>query len=172
MKNLIGCVLLFLLVGCGYSGFIPEDVEIPVGFETGEFKVRPITVADAEKDYEAVMESIAIIHARLLDDGWPTTAFSLEENRKDMERKERRRERRSSFTYAVVSPDESRVLGSVYINEGIGGPDAAVFLWVRKSEEGTGLDSRLEAGVRKWIGEAWPFDRVVYPGRGQSVLTP
>jgi hypothetical protein len=172
MKILIACGLLFLLAGCGYTGFIPEDIEIPGGFETEEFRVRPITVADAEKDYEAVMESIDIIHARLLDDGWPTSSFSLDENRKDMARKERRRERRSSFTYTVVSPDESRVLGCIYINEGIGGPDAAVFLWVRKSEEGTGLDSRLEAGVRNWIDEAWPFDRVVYPGRGQSTLTP
>jgi hypothetical protein len=90
-----------------------------------------------------------------MDDSWPTADFTLEENRRDMARKERRRARRQSFTYTVVSPDESRVLGCVYINEGIGGPDAAVFLWVRQSEADGPLDQELEAAVRNWMKEAW-----------------
>jgi hypothetical protein len=66
----------------------------------------------------------------------------------------------------VVTPDESRVLGCVYLYEGIGGPDAAVFLWVRSSEQEGGLDARLEAEVRDWVARDWPFEWVVYPGRG------
>ena len=48
----------------------------------------------------------------------------------------------------------------------VGGPDAAVFLWVRQSEADGPLDQELEAAVRNWMKEAGPFERVVYPGRG------
>lgn len=165
MKGAICCLALCVLAGCGSSRFVPDDFELPSGFETAEFRVRPITVADAEKDYEAVMESIEIIHSSFLDDSWPTESFTLEENRRDLAAKERKFERRHSFTYTVVSLDESRVLGCVYINKGIGGPDAAVFMWVRRSVHDAGLDSLLEAAVRDWMERDWPFEWIVYPGR-------
>ena len=164
------CVLILILAGCGSSesvssDFLPEGVEIPSGFETSEFRVRPITAADAEKDYEAVMESIDIIHTSLLSERWPTESFTLEENRRDLANKEIRFRRRTSFTYTVVSLDESQVLGCVYINKGQRGPDAAVFMWVRSSAYELGLDPLLEAAVREWMDRDWPFEWVVYPGR-------
>jgi len=170
MTRTICCLLLLTLAGCGSSGFVPADFELPRGFETLEFRVRPITIADAEKDYEAVMESIDIIHTALLGNKWPTSSFTLEDNRRDLAEKERRFEQRTSFTYTVVTLDESQVLGSVYINKGMRGPDAAVFMWVRKSAYEDGLDPVLEEAVRDWIQREWPFEWVVYPGRsgGQS----
>jgi len=168
MRTIICFLLLLPLAGCGSSEFVPDDFEIPRGFETGDFHVRPITAADAEKDYEALMESIDIIHTALLNDTWPTESFTLEENRRDLAKKERLFERRRSFTYTVVSPDESRVLGCVYINKGMRGPDAAVFMWVRRSSYEAGLDPVLEAAVRDWMAREWPFEWVVYPGRERT----
>jgi len=165
MKRTICYLALSILAGCGSRSFVPDDFEPPSGFETAEFRVRPITVADAEKDYQAVMESIEIIHSSFLDDSWPTESFTLDQNRRDMAAKEKKFKRRHSFTYTVVSPDESRVLGCVYVNRGIGGPDAAVFMWVRRSEQDSGLDRLLEAAVRDWMEKDWPFQWVVYPGR-------
>lgn len=165
MKGTIYCLALCVLAGCASPGFVPDEFELPSGFETAEFRVRPITVADAEKDYEAVMESIEIIHSSFLDDSWPTESFTLDENRRDLAAKELKFERRHSFTYTVVSPDESRVLGCVYINKGIRGPDAAVFMWVRRSEHEAGLDPLLEAAVRDWMERDWRFEWIVYPGR-------
>jgi len=164
MKRLILMTAVLLLTGCG-PAFVPYDFEIPGGLETEQFRIRPITAVDAEKDYEAVMESISLIHQALLHDGWPTPEFTLEENRSDLEAKERRFARRKNFTYTVVTPDESRVLGCIYINPGINGPDAAVFLWVRQSAFDQGLDPLLEQAVREWIDDQWPFQWVVYPGR-------
>lgn len=159
-------LLLLFLTGCGSSGFLPEDFDPPEGFETPQFIVRPISADDAEKDYEAVMESIDLIHEALLSDSWPSETFTLEENRRDLVLKERMFDQRMSFTYTVVTPDESRVLGCVYINEGRRGPDAAVFMWVRRSAFEEGLDPVLEESVRDWLDREWPFQWVVYPGRG------
>lgn len=165
MRRVAYWLLLLVVAGCGSSEFVPDDIEIPKGFETASFRVRPITVADAEKDYAAVMESINLIHAALLGDRWPTDSFTLEQNRNDLAKKERLFEQRKSFTFTVVSPDEDRVLGCVYINKGRRGPDAAVFMWVRQSSYDDGLDPVLEAAVREWMDREWPFEWVVYPGR-------
>ncbi len=165
MRRVAYCLLLLVVAGCGSSEFVPRDIEIPTGFETADFRVRPITVADAEKDYAAVVESVDLIHAALLGDRWPTASFTLEQNRSDLAKKERRFEQRKSFTFTVVSPDEERVLGCVYINKGRRGADAAVFMWVRQSSYDTGLDPVLESAVREWMEREWPFELVVYPGR-------
>ena len=165
MRRAVYCLLLSILAGCGSSEFVPGDIEISTGFETANFRLRPITVADAEKDYEAVMESIGLIHAALLNDRWPTDSFTLEQNRNDLAKHERQFEQRKSFTFTVVSPDEDRVLGCVYINKGRRGPDAAVFMWVRQSSYDDGLDPVLESAVREWVEREWPFEWVVYPGR-------
>ena len=165
MRGVAYCLLLLIVAGCGSSEFVPGDIEIPTGFETANFRLRPITVADAEKDYAAVMESIGLIHTALLGDRWPTDSFTLEQNRKDLAKKERRFEQRKSFTFTVVSLDEDRVLGCVYINKGRRGPDAAVFMWVRQSSYDDGLDPVLESAVREWVKREWPFEWVVYPGR-------
>ena len=165
MRKVAYCLLLLIVAGCGSSEFVPGDIEIPTGFETANFRLRPITVADAEKDYAAVMESIGLIHAALLDDRWPTDSFTLEQNRNDLANHERLFEQRKSFTFTVVSLDEDRVLGCVYINKGRRGPDAAVFMWVRQSSYDDGLDPVREAAVREWVKREWPFEWVVYPGR-------
>lgn len=160
--------LLFVLAGCR-PALVPPDFDVPKTVETGDFRIRPLTSSDAEKDFEAVMESREIIHRALLSDTWPAESFTVEEDRQQIEHHERLFERRRSFAYAVVTPDEGRVLGSVYINRGIGGPDAAVFLWVRRSAMAAGLGPVLEAVVRQWIREEWPFRWVVFPGRNTGM---
>ena len=65
-----------------------------------------------------------------------------------------------------MSPDERRLLGCVYVDPTEkAGYDAEVSFWVRLDERETGLEQALEATVRAWIAEVWPFERVGYPGR-------
>jgi hypothetical protein len=166
------CLLLLLTVvalasACG-KRWLPDDFTPPTGFRTDLFSIRLLTVDDAAADYEAVMESLDIIHTALLSDRWPGPGFSVEEDRRQIAVKEERARARRSFTYAVLSPNEERVLGSVYVNPGIGGPDAAVALWVRKTAFDEGLDPILERAVRGWIHEEWPLKWVVFPGRGPT----
>jgi hypothetical protein len=65
-----------------------------------------------------------------------------------------------------VNHDESKVLGCVYVlPTRKPGYDAEVYLWARQSELSGGLEDRLHAAVKEWIGSRWPFKRVGYPGR-------
>ena len=73
---------------------------------------------------------------------------------------------RSSFTYTVVTPDESRVLGCVYLLPSLKRDiDCTVYYWARSSERASGLDEVLGTTVRKWLRERWPFRHPAFPGR-------
>jgi len=117
-----------------------------------------------EKDYEAVMET----QKRFLSLGyeWPREGFTIGENLTDLEQHQREFLDRKAFAYTVVTPDESRVLGCVYINpsreEGV---DARIRMWVRESEYQKGLDPVLFKAVKEWIKKEWPFKMVSYAER-------
>ena len=96
------------------SSFVPETFEIPPILETDRFRLRMLSVDDVEKDYEAVMETQEFFHAK--GSIWPREGFTIEENLADLERHQQEFLDREAFAYTVVSLDESRVLGCVYIN--------------------------------------------------------
>ena len=61
------------------------------------------------------------------------------------------------------------MLGCIYINPTESeDPDAQVHMWVRQSVYDEGLDPVLFRTVKRWMHEAWPFERVVYPGREEK----
>ena len=119
-----------------------------------------LTVRDVDADFEAINERVdpdgtfrgapgLTLEQNLIDLGWHQKEFQL----------------RRSFAYTVVAPDESRVLGCVYVDPD-DEADAQVRLWVRRDAWDEGLDPILEAEVRAWIARAWPFTSVRWPGRG------
>ncbi len=119
-----------------------------------------LTVHDVVKDYAAILEAVE-------RDGTPDPPdepLTLEQNLVDLGWHQKEFQTRRSFAFTVVSPDESSCLGCVYIYPD-GTADARVHLWVRRQAWEEGLDPILERAVRAWIGEAWPFETVVYPGR-------
>lgn len=65
-----------------------------------------------------------------------------------------------------MAPDESRLLGCVYIDPPEKrGADAEAYMWVRADEEDGDLEEVLEAAVREWLDAEWPFEAVRWPGR-------
>lgn len=147
--------------------FVPEGFAVPAVLETGRFRLRPITIQDVVKDYDAVMTSRERLWTLFGEAwNWPQKDLSLRRDLLDLEWHQKEFRKRSSFDYAVMSLDERRLLGCVYVDppekEGY---DAEVCFWVRSDELGTGLEDALEETVRRWIPAAWPFAKVAYPGR-------
>ncbi len=144
--------------------FVPATFTVPPFLETGRFRLRMLSVEDAEKDYEAVMESRELLHA--MGSRWPREGFTIEENLADLERHQQEFLAREAFAYTVVSLNEERVLGCVYIlpvasHEA----EAQVLIWVRQSEFDKGLDAELFTAVKEWMASSWPFEAVIYYGR-------
>jgi hypothetical protein len=135
--------------------FLPSEHPIPAGFEGPGFRARPITIHDVVKDYDAVMTSADRLRERFPRWAWPPEdGLSLEQDLIDLAWHQKEAELKRSFNYVVLSPDESRVLGCVYVDPPVKeGADADVTLWVRVEEEDTGLEEAVEEAVRKWISE-------------------
>ena len=144
---------------------VSENFQVPESLETSEFRLRMLTIHDVVKDFDAVMSSVEHLKKVWPESGWPE-GLTLEENLIDLGWHQKEFSLRSSFAYTMVTPDESRVLGCVYIDPTTRpGHDTEVYLWVRASELETGLDERLFASVRTWLDESWPFQNPAFPGR-------
>jgi hypothetical protein len=146
--------------------FVPDDFFVPKVFENEFFRLRMLSVDDVQMDYEAVIESRDLLH-NMFGGPWPREGFTIEENYADLERHQREFLTREAFAYTVVSLDESKVLGCLYINppkKEFGKLPYAV-MWVRQTEYEKGLDEILFQTVKKWIETRWPFEKVLYPGR-------
>ena len=123
-------------------------MRVPAGMQTGAFLLRPIRESDAELDYAAVMESREYLQA-WEQTGWPADDFTLEDNRRDLRRHERQHAEGEAFTFTVMSPDETRCLGCVYIFA----VDAGMF--ERSNTASTGDDrwSDVSATVYLWAAQ-------------------
>ena len=156
---------IVILGGCSRDGerpFVPDSFHVPQGMQAERFRLRKLTSADAAADYEAVMES-KIRLRRTFGDEWPSDEFTIQENQAELAEHERAFADRLAFTYTVVSLDDSRVLGCVYIFPDQEA-DAQVLFWLRDSAVSAGLQPALESALESWLGDAWPFAHVNYVG--------
>jgi hypothetical protein len=139
---------------------VPDGFEVPAGLEHERFRLRMLTVDDVVKDFDALCERVdaagrpqppfvPTVAQNLVDLGWHQKEFEL----------------RRSFAYTVVAPDESQVLGCVYLNPSATHA-ARVWMWVRRSAWEDGLDPVLEAAVRDWLERDWPFETLDWAERG------
>lgn len=147
--------------------FLPEGFVVPSGLDSAEFRLRPITAHDAVEDHEAVMANRMHLWS-LFGAGWrwPPADLTLEQDRIDLAWHEEQARLRRSFNYAIVEPGEGRLLGCFYIDPPAKcGFDAQAYHWVRRDGVPPGLEDDVDASVRAWLKEAWPFPRVAFPGR-------
>ena len=145
--------------------FVPAEFVVPSELVTANFTLRMLSVDDVEKDFEAVTLSAARVSKVWPDSGWPA-GLTLKQNLIDLGWHEKEFQNRTSFAYTMVAPDESEVLGCVYVYPtDKAAHDAEIFLWVRESEVANDLDEALFEVVQRWLASTWPFVNPAYPGR-------
>jgi hypothetical protein len=96
--------------------FLPPDFDVPELLETDRFRIRPLTIHDLVKDYDAVMTSREPLWDQFGQAwGWPSDDLTLEQDLIDLAWHQKQAQRRSSFAYALMRPDERVQLGCIYI---------------------------------------------------------
>jgi hypothetical protein len=147
--------------------FLPRDFSVPTLVQTARFRLRSITIHDVLKDYDAVMSSREHLWRRFGEPwGWPAESLTIEQNLIDLGWHQKEFQLRSSFDYAVMSPDESRLLGCVYIDPPhVEGTDADLWFWARQSELANGLEDELGAFIVSWLQADWPFRSITLNGQ-------
>jgi len=152
----------------GHSAtFVPADFTPPQRVRVAGFRLVPLGPALVKIDFDAYMSSIDHLQKTFTrSTDWPREDISQADAMRDMETEQARFQKRTSFAYAVLTPDGRRERGSVYVSPSpVGAYDAVVRLWVTKAEQDAGFDAELYAWVRTWMKTDWPFRKVAYPGR-------
>jgi RimJ/RimL family protein N-acetyltransferase len=145
---------------------IEPGTELVTLVETDRFRIRPMTVHDAIRDYEAVATSPKELGAAFGDPDAVPMPYTMEQEIIELGWHQKEFQMGFSFTFIVVPLDEHTSYGNVYVFPATRGDfDAEVYTWVRKEELGTGLGEELFDVARRWIERDWPFERVAYPGR-------
>ncbi|MCF7688781.1 MAG: hypothetical protein K9M98_07620 [Cephaloticoccus sp.] len=146
--------------------FLPRDFQVPAVVETAHFRMRSITIHDAFKDFDAVMSNRQHLWDRFGEIwGWPPEDMTIEQNIVDLGWHQKEFQLRSSFDFAVMSLDEKRLLGCVYVDPPCEtGTDADIWFWARQDK----VDGVLEPDLRKflipWLSQNWPFSSVTLNG--------
>jgi hypothetical protein len=149
------------------ASLVPADFAVPTLVEGPGFKLVPLGPDVVKVDFEAYMSSIEHLQQTFTrSTAWPTAGITDADAMRDMENEQARFTARTSFAYAVLTPDGSRERGSVYVRPSeVDGYDAVVALWVTKADYDSGFDAELYQWVTRWVAAEWPFAKVAYPGR-------
>lgn len=125
--------------------FVPESFAVPTLVEAPGFKLVPLGPDLARIDFAAYMSSIEHLQQTFSrSTRWPREGITDAEAMQDMTTEQARFQKRTSFAYAVLTPDGRRERGSVYLYPSkVPGYDAMVTLWVTKAEHDAGFDTEL-----------------------------
>lgn len=145
---------------------IEPGTELVTVVETERFRIRPMTVHDVVRDYEAVASSPAELGAAFGRPDAVPMPYSFEQEMIELGWHQKEFQMGFSFTFIVVPLDEHTSYGNVYVFPASRGDfDAEVYTWVRKDQLASGLGDELYDVTRDWIASSWPFEQVAYPGR-------
>ena len=132
------------------------------------FIIRPLVVADAPKDFDAMLDRLEV-------QGWLDGGFDFTEasNISNIERHADAHLRRTALTFTIMDPSEHRALGCVYLDR-VGDvffvddarpvdPDAVILrFWVRDSEiDAHDLDYDVFEVLELWL-RTWQLEQPVY----------
>lgn len=142
------------------------EFEPPTTLDTERVHLEPLGPEHAELDFEAFMSSREHLLATLHWGSWPGEDATVESNRNDLERHAREFVDREGYAFTVLTPDQSRCVGCVYMNPVPTGPEgygAALAYWVVADELDSDLDRDLVASLLDWIENDWPFSSLIMP---------
>lgn len=150
---------------------------IPSELHTEWFIARPLSEIYVELDYEAYMASWDVIGSHSAG-RWQTEGYTIEENRRQTAAHTVEHAARRSLAFILLSPDEARSLGCVYMNPlqdfldhiivkgwgvSTGRPqEAMITFWIREDEQEGELPDHLVREVEAWLRQEWDFEGYVW----------
>lgn len=151
--------------------------EPPLELDTPLMHLEPLGPLHTERDFAAFMSCREFIAESLHWGSWPSADMTLAKNRRDLEMHQDNFNKRTQFTYTVLTPSRDRAVGCiymdpVYVNNRRGGPGERkitnplhmeLLWWVSKSELSRDLDWHLVASVLEWVRRDFPFTKVQIP---------
>lgn len=149
------------------EAFVPAGFEPPTTLVTDRFVLEPLGPRHNDADHAAWTSSIEHIRRTpgYRNGSWPPPAgMSHEDNLADLRRHAADFAARTGFTFTVLEPDGTDVIGCVYLYPARSDDaDVSVRSWVRSDR--CDLDTPLADAVATWIDAEWPWQRPDRHGR-------
>jgi hypothetical protein len=140
---------------------VPEGFLAPGPPQVGNYVWHILETEILKQDYEALLNQAGRTK--------PAT-ITLGEDYGELKRHRWEFQHNTSFAYGILTPDEKVEVACVYVNPSKKqGYDAMVRIWVTEQGAKDGLDPIVEAKVREWVKQKWPFKKVIYPGRDITI---
>jgi len=128
--------------------------EIPRNHEMGGFHLKSLSIAENERDYAAIMESVANIRSAAPQLTWPK-GLTLERNLIDLAWHQKEFETRRSFAW-IIEDSSAEYLGCAYVYPSIDGSRSADVAWWWRHGFQAHHDE-FEALFVGWLkSEEWP----------------
>jgi hypothetical protein len=141
------------------------SIEPPVKVEREHYILEVLAPKHNERDYEAwtsSRESLKGIFGPRND--WPGDVADLNGNLKDLENHLREFEEREAYTYSILSLDESRCIGCLYIRPTPAKEfSARVDFWF--TDENKEFEREFLFWLQVWLTRDWKFKTPCFPGR-------
>lgn len=154
------------LLSFALAALVPPGFQVPETYQGAGYKLAPLGPEVVRQDYEAYMSSIDHLRKNFGSGKWPYPGITMADARKDVEGELQRFKARTSFAYAVLTPDGSAELGCFYLRPSKKpGFDASASLWVTKGQFDKGFEDVLRRDMRRWVAEKWPFRNVEWDRR-------
>ncbi|MDQ9090626.1 hypothetical protein RC083_03340 [Pseudoalteromonas haloplanktis] len=142
------------------SLLVSSDFTPPEHLQTTAFYLTPLNEHVAELDFAAVMSSVAQLKGLFRSQlDWPNADMTLAQNRASLTHHATEFNEKKAFAYAILDPNKTRCLGSVYIDSTADQElDSEVTFWLRNDSQELTMTLRL--CILHWLGEQWPFKKV------------
>jgi hypothetical protein len=157
----------------------PKKFDVPTRLETAEFVIHRQRISDNQLDYLAVMDSKETLR-EWSDSEWPEDDFTLEQNAEDIAGHIADHEQDEDYGFSVFSPNEDRLLGSLYLNavapllenyptdpetlKRLLRFDVRLEYWLRTGTS-AGLEKNFVQAVLTWLEASWWFKHPVFGSR-------
>lgn len=162
----------------------PQQYAIPIRLETAEFLIHRQRITDNQLDYLTVMDSKETLR-EWSDSEWPEDDFTLEQNAEDISGHIADHERNENYGFSIFSPNEDRLLGSLYLNAVAPllehyptDPDTLARLlefdvrieyWLHAGT-GPDLEKHFVQTILAWLEQTWWFKNPVFGSRRNMIL--
>jgi hypothetical protein len=148
---------------------VPDWFEMPGRVKMDDLILIPVTSHYWLQDHDAVVSTFDYLHGGGMNPGMAVqkdVATSTKFGWMDACWLERQWKQKTAVCYGLLTEDESKELGCLYIFPSHKKSyDADVFAWVRDEERQLGLCEKLYQFAEDWIPKHWPLLNTSWPGR-------
>ncbi len=147
---------------------LDSDVIPPVKVERESYILEVLAPKHNERDYYAWTSSIESLKDVFGPrNGWPGEVTDLEHNLKDLKNHLREFEDKEAYTYSILSLDEEKCIGCLYIRPTpIKEYNARVDFWF--SDDSKDYEEEFYTWLESWLKSFWKLDNPCFPGRSES----